>query len=127
MHAAEEDAAKFRSVRAQLAVAQTDLPAQRAELVAARDQVYAAQQHLDHATMAVAVALHDRDEALWMLHREEIMTGRCEFTTCGFVVERSRWGPRADVEVVHTYYVHPAAYWVEHPVEVNTRVIEVER
>ena len=33
----------------------------------------------------------------------------------------------ADIEVVHAYYVHPVGYWVERPVEIHTRVIEVDR
>jgi len=31
-----------------------------------------------------------------------------------------------DPEVVHAYYVHPVDYWVARPVEIQTRVIEVD-
>ena len=31
-----------------------------------------------------------------------------------------------DPEVLHAYFVHPVDYWVERPVEIHTRVIEVD-
>ena len=91
--------------------------------------MFAARQRLDTAIQAVALALHDRDESLWLLHRDEIVAGRCDFASCGFHVDLSVWGGRmpADIELVHAHFVHPVGYWVERPVEIQARVVEVER
>lgn len=129
LQAAEAAAAGLNDVRARLADAQARLPRLQEDLVAAHEVVYAAQQRLDAAIAVVAQALHDRDEALWLLHRDEILTGRATFASCGFTIDLSVWGghmPR-DPEVVHAYFVHPVAYWVERPVEIHTRVVEVDR
>jgi len=125
LHAAEE----FATVRAQLADAQAHLPEHRAQLGAAQDDVFASRQRLEVATQEVADAMHDRDEAMWCLYRNDIMTGRCDFDRCGFHIDLGVWGghmPR-DPEVVHMYFVHPAGYWVERPAEIQTRIIEVDR
>ena len=125
LHAAEE----FATVRAQLADAQAHLPEHRAQLGAVQDDVFASRQRLEVATQEVADAMHDRDEAMWCLYRNDIMTGRCDFDRCGFYIDLGVWGghmPR-DPEVVHVYFVHPAGYWVERPAEIQTRIIEVDR
>lgn len=124
LKAAEASAAPLNDVRARLVDSQAQLPRAREELAAAHEDVYAARVRLDHATLAVAQALHDRDEALWLLHRDEILRGRSEFARTGFRIDLSFWGGRMprDPEVVHNYYVHPVGYWVERPVEIQDRV-----
>jgi len=128
LHAAEAQLPP-PDVRERLAVARTDLPRHHEELAAAADAVYAARQRVDRANLAVAVALHDRDEALWLLHRNEVLSGRVDFALCGFHVSLYDWHGRMpdDPEVVHAYYVHPVDYWVAHPVEIETRVVEVDQ
>jgi hypothetical protein len=129
LQAAEAAAAALNDSRIRLADANAHLPALRIEMNTAHDEVFAAQQRLDAAIQGVALALHDRDEALWMLHRDEILTGRASFAACGFAIDLGVWGghmPR-DPEVVHAYFVHPVGYWVERPVEIQTRVVEVDR
>lgn len=123
LHALEAAASpeRFRAARERL-------PRERDELMVAQDAVYASQRRLDDSVRHVAIALHDRDEALWMLYRGQIMSGHCDFATCGFHVDMYHWGGRMprDPEVVHAYYVHPVEYWIERPVEIETRVIEVD-
>src|SRR6185437_15787575 len=84
---------------------------------------------LDASLQSVALAIHDRDEALWLLHRDEILTGRATFASCGFTVDLGVWGGRMprDPEVVHAYFVRPVTYWIERPVEIHTRVVECDR
>ena len=129
LHEAEAAAAAFADARTRLADVHAHLPALREQLAIAHDEVFAAQQRLDAAIGRVALALHDRDEALWLLHRDEIYAGRATFESCGFVVDFSQWGgrPPRDPEVLHAYFVHPVDYWVERPVEIQSRVVEVDR
>jgi hypothetical protein len=129
LQAAEAAAAALNDSRLRLADANAHLPALRIELNTAHDEVFAAQQRLDAAVQSVALALHDRDEALWMLHRDEILTGRATLASCGFTIDLGVWGGRMprDPEVVHAYFVHPVAFWVERPVEIQARIVEVDR
>ena len=127
--AAEAAAGQQNEHRAQLIEVQAQLPRLHDDLAVAHDAVFAAQQRLDAAIGAVALALHDRDEALWLLHRDEILSGRAEFASCGFRIDLGVWGGRMprDPEVVHAYFVHPVGYWVERPVEIQTRLVECDR
>ena len=128
LQAAEQAAAALNDARVRLVDAQAQLPKLREGLAAAHEEVFAAQQRLDAAIQAVALALHDRDEALWLLHRDDILAGRFDFGTVGFHVDLGVWGGRLprDPEVLHAYFVHPVDYWVERPVEIQARVIEVD-
>jgi hypothetical protein len=99
------------------------------QLNIAHDAVYSTQRRLTAAQDEVYVALHDRDESLWLLHRDEILVGRFEPERCGFVIDLSIWGGRMprDPEVVHAYCVHDVGYWRSNPVYVEERVVVVER
>jgi len=129
LQAAEAAAAALNDARIQLADARARLPRLREDLAIAHDNVFAAQQRLDASLQSVALAIHDRDEALWLLHRDEILSGRATLASCGFTVDLGVWGGRMprDPEVVHAYFVHPVTYWVERPAEIHVRVAEVER
>ena len=129
LQVAEANAAALNDARVRLVEARERLPRLREDLNIAHEAVFAARQRLDVAIGAVALALHDRDEAMWMLHRDEIMTGRATFESCGFAIDLGVWGGRMprDPEVVHLYFVHPTTYWVERPVEIHTRVVAFER
>ena len=129
LRAAEDTAASLNDARVRLVDVRAQLPRLQDDLAVAHDGVFAAQQRLDAAIQNVALALHDRDEALWMLHRDEIFAGRSTFDGCGFRVDFSVWGGHrpADIEVLHAYYVHPVTYWVERPAEIDIRLVEVDR
>ncbi len=128
LQAAEQAAAALNDARVRFVDAQAQLPKLRDDLAAAHGDVFAAQQRLDAAIGAVALALHDRDEALWLLHRDDIFAGRFDFGTIGFHIDLGVWGGHlpSDPEVLHAYFVHPVAYWVDRPVEIETRIIEVD-
>jgi len=128
LRAAELAATALNDARVRLADAQAQLPRLQVDLAAAHDALFAAQQRLDAAIGAVALALHDRDESLWLLHRDDILAGRFDFGTIGFHVDLGIWGGHlpSDIEVLHAYFVHPVAYWVDRPVEIEARVIEVD-
>lgn len=104
------------------------LPREREELLAAQDEVFNSQRRLDDCVHHVALALHDRDEALWLVYRDEIMTGRCDISICGFHAHASNWGGRMprDPELVHERLVRPADYWLSHPGEMHGRIVEVD-
>ncbi len=128
-HAAEQHAAAAEASRASLHEAEAQVAHLRADFEAAHESVFAAQSRLTASNEAVCLALHDRDESLWLLHRDEIVAGRCDFGTCGFHIDLAVWGghmPR-DPEVIHAYFVHDVTYWRARPVEIQTRVIEVDR
>lgn len=130
--AAEQDLGAARAVapanevRFRCLDAQRLLPNTRQMLGTASDNIYALRLRLERAMMEVAEALHDRDEALWLLHREEILAGHGEFAAIGFRVDRSAWGGHLpdDREIVHHLLVHPASYWAERPGEAQARVAE---
>jgi len=129
LRAAEAAALAINDLRIRYNEAQDRLPRFREELTLAHEQVFAAQQRFDASIVAVAQALHDRDEALWMLHRDEIFGGRASLEASGFRVDLGVWGGRRpdDIEVMHAYFVHPVGYWVEHPAEIQVRLVEAER
>lgn len=148
VHADVDDAAgrlaalKARAVRVdveplriKLGVAQDQLAHFRGDLAAAHDAVYVCQQRLDQTTAEVCLALHDRDEALFMLHRDwfvlhraEIVAGRIDCGEVGFVLD-VEWGRHwhGDIEELHAHFVHPVDYWIVRPVEVFDRVVVVDR
>jgi hypothetical protein len=123
LHAAEQ----YTLIKEQLAAAQASLPEHRVQLVTAQDEVFASRQRLEAANLDVAEAMHERDEAMWVLYRDEIMAGRGE--AVGFHADLALWGGRMprDPEVVHAYFVRPSGYWVERPGEVQMRIVEVDR
>jgi hypothetical protein len=99
------------------------------QLEIAHEAVYSCQHRLTASQDAVFVAVHDRDEALWLLHRDEIFAGRYEPERCGFHIDLSLWGGRLprDPEVLHAHCVHEVGYWRSNPVYVEQRVVEVDR
>ncbi|HEY7118828.1 MAG TPA: hypothetical protein VH475_19725 [Tepidisphaeraceae bacterium] len=97
------------------------------DLLAAHDAVYAARHRLADAHEDVCAALHDRDEALWLCHRDEIIDGRFDFATCGFHVDLAFVrAHRHDPEAIHRYLVHDVGYWRERPVDCHDRIVEVD-
>jgi len=124
---AEEEAGRLPNRERMLEI-KAGLPHEREDLLAAQDQVYNSQRRLDECVHHVAFALHDRDESLWLVYRDEIMTGRCDFSICGFRANAANWGGRMprDPELVHERLVRPADYWLTHPAEMNTRIVEVD-
>jgi hypothetical protein len=101
----------------------------RHKLDLAHDAVYVTQNRLTASQDAAFAALHDRDEALWLLHRDEILAGRFEPERCGFHIDLSVWGGRMprDPEVLHAYCVHDAGYWRANPVYVEERIVIADR
>jgi hypothetical protein len=101
----------------------------RHDFEVSHDGVYNCQQRLTTAHEEVCAALHDRDEALWLLHRDEILAGRFEPERCGFHIDLSVWGGRMprDPEVIHRYCVRDAGYYRENPVIIEERVVIAER
>ena len=99
------------------------------KLDAAHDAVYSTQRRLTAAQDEVYLALHDRDESLWLLHRDEILVGRFEPERCGFHIDLAIWGGRMprDPEVIHAYCVRDVGYWRGNPVYVEERVVQVDR
>ncbi len=99
------------------------------KLDAAHDAVYSTQRRLTAAQDEVYLALHDRDESLWLLHRDEILAGRFEPERCGFHIDLAVWGGRMprDPEVIHAYCVRDVGYWRGNPVYVEERVVQVDR
>ena len=127
----EEEAAAgaLAADRARVADAEARAGELHHKLDAAHDAVYASQTRLTAAQDQVFLALHERDEALWLLHRDEILAGRFEPERCGFSIDLSIWGGRMprDPEVLHAYCVHDVGYWRSNPVYVEERVVLVER
>jgi hypothetical protein len=115
--------------RDRLRAAEADLDHIRADLDAAHDAVYAAQDRLTLSHEAMCVALHDRDEALWGIYRDDLVAQRIRPEDCGFSLDLNFFGghyPR-DPEVLHTYFVRDVGYWRARPVEVYNRVVVVDR
>jgi hypothetical protein len=125
LHRAEDGAA----ARERVAAAEADAAHVRADLDAANDAVFAARDRLAAAHERVCAALHDRDEALWLIYRDDIIVGRVRPEAVGFHIDLAAFGGRypRDPEVLHTYFVHDVGYWRERPVEIQTRVVEVDR
>jgi hypothetical protein len=114
--------------RARLADAEARAGELHHQLDISHDAVYASQTRLTAAQDQVFLALHERDEALWLLHRDEILAGRFEPERCGFRIDLSLWGGRMprDPEVLHAYCVHDVGYWRTNSVYVEERVVEVD-
>ena len=95
----------------------------------AHDAVFSTQRRWEDAHERVIVATHDRDEALWLLHRDDIIAGRIDLATCGFTIDLSVWGghlPR-DPEVIHAYCVRDVGYIRANPIFIENRCTEVTR
>jgi len=124
LHRAEDAAA----ARGRLAEAEAELARVRADLDGANDAVFAARDRLAAAHERVCVALHDRDEALWLLYRDDIIVGRVRPEAVGFSINLAVFGGRfpRDPEVLHAHFVHDVGYWRERPVEIQTRVVAVD-
>lgn len=121
-----EDAAEARG---RLNAAEADLAHMRTDFEVAHDAVYASRTRLADAHDRVCVALHDRDESMWMLYRDDIVYGRIRPESVGFHVDLSAFGGRMprDPELIHTHVVREVGFWRERPVEIQTRVVEVDR
>ena len=99
------------------------------DLDIAHEAAFNTEKRWEDARERVFVCMHDRDEALWLLHRDDIYAGRIDLATCGFSIDLAVWGghlPR-DPEVVHAYFVHDVGYWRANPVIIETRCDEVIR
>jgi hypothetical protein len=128
LHECELAAAAHNDDRIRLTTAEARLPDLRVEFAAAHEDVFVAEQRVNASLEPVAIAMHDRDEALWRLHRAEICDGHAEFAVCGFHVDYSHYDHRHYDEVaLHDSIVRPASYWVDHPAEIQVRVVEVDQ
>ena len=98
--------------RARLADAEARRGGVLHDVEVAHEAVYATEHRWADAHEHVIVAMHDRDEALWMLHRDDILAGRIDVATCGFNIDLSVWGGRLprDPEVIHAYCVRDVTY-----------------
>ena len=130
-HLRDEEAAvaSIAADRARLHDAEARAADLHHKLDAAHDSVYSTQKRLTAAQDEVYLALHDRDESLWLLHRDEILLGRFEPERCGFHIDLAIWGGRMprDPEVLHAYCVRDVGYWRGNPVYVEERVVQVDR
>lgn len=117
------------AAREQLAAAEGQLARIRADFDIAHDAVFACQTRLTDSHERVCLALHDRDEALWVMYREDIIWGRVRPETIGFRIDLAAFGGRMprDPELLHAHFVRDVTYWRERPVEIQTRVVEVDR
>lgn len=116
--------------RERLRAAEADLDRIRTDLDVAHDAVFAAQDRLNLAHEAVCVALHDRDDALWGIYRDDLIAQRIRPEECGFfAVDLNFFGGRypRDPEVLHRYFVRDVGYWRARPVEIHDRVVVVDR
>jgi hypothetical protein len=115
--------------RERLRAAEADRERIRTDLDVAHDAVYAAQNRLTLAHEAMCVALHDRDESLWLLYRDDLVYQRVRPEQCGFSIDLNFFGGHYphDPEVLHGYFVHDAGYWRTRPVEIHDRVVVVDR
>ena len=125
LRAAEDEAARFPN-RERVLEIKARMPREREDLVAAQDEVFNCQRRVDECVHRVAFCLHDRDEALWLVYRDEIMTGRAEFAVSGFRLDVYGGRMPRDREIVHERLVRPADYWLAHPAEMHARIVEVD-
>jgi hypothetical protein len=126
---AEAAASASAADRDRLHVAEDRAVALQHDLDVAHDAVFNTERRWEDARERVFVCMHDRDEALWLLHRDDIYAGRIDLATCGFSIDLAVWGghlPR-DPEVVHLYLVHDVGYWRANPVIIENRCVEVTR
>ncbi len=128
LRAAEEAAAAVEANRGALAAARERIPGLRDALNGAHDAVFVAQDRLTACHERVCVALHDRDESLWLIYRDDITFGRIEPAAVGFSIDLNAFGGRMprDPEVLHAYFVHDVGFWRERPVEIETRIVAVD-
>ena len=99
-----------------------------ADLEVAHEAVYAAEVRLAEFNHYVCAALHDRDEALWLLFQDQILAGTCDPLVCGFQIDIGFLrAHRHDAEAIHAHLVHDSGYWQEHPDMIVTRVEQVDR
>lgn len=99
------------------------------DLDIAHDAVFNTQHRWEDCRERVFVAMHDRDEALWRLHRDDILAGRIDLASCGFTIDLSVWGghlPR-DPEVIHAYCVRDVGYIRANPVFIENRATEITK
>ena len=125
----ESAGASYAADRERLAEAEGRAGALQHQLDIAHEAVFNTQARLQASSDAVFLAVRDRDEAMWQLHRDEILAGRFDPAVCGFNIDLSVWGgPHArDPEVVHAYLVHDVGYWRSNPVLIEDRVVFVDR
>jgi hypothetical protein len=99
------------------------------ELAAAHDAVYDAQVRFATAHDWVCAALHDRDESLWIIYRDQLITGVFDPAVCGFTLDLGYFHGRLprDPELLHAYFVHDVGYWNAHPDLIVVRMTEVNR
>jgi hypothetical protein len=117
------------AARAKLADAEVLLGRIHADFDVAHDAVFACQNRLTDAHERVCLALHDRDDALWVMYREDIMFGRIRPEAVGFHIDLVAFGGRMprDPEILRAHCVRDVTYWRTRPVEIQTRVVEVDR